>query len=543
MVLAFACAAHGAGGNHELYVIQTKPAAVVIVDTSQGTIAGKIPIQKDPTYAIVGSHGHFLYVLHGRRSFMGMGYLKPSRLSVVDLQNRRVARVIQLKAGINRMQLSTDGRTLFCFSDGNGLKPHPKRRDDASITAIDTASQQVKYVYRISTPASGILMTRDGSRIFAFTSSEFRGMSLGALIGKPTLKFKYPSEQMTVFTSGQEQPVATADLHRYYPTSSAFSPNQRLLFLLGQSHSLKGKLLHKNGTLDVVNVETGKVVQTYTVGQGPLRLVRLAHQPGLWIVGKDKMQFISDQGVLRAGQIFLDGEGSSGSPKLGGYPGELLALPGGRVAVSIVNKNGATDHRLALLDLTDQKVEKVVPVGRKGKRAEKKAARVGLAFGLGFASAGAAGAAGSPYYPAFTPSLSLSGGTSLIRGANGNDFYALDAASNGLTVVKSANGAVVSHIPIDSSSFYLWIPKSGRYLFCLGGNKVSVVDTDTNKQLTEDKLAGDLADGEINSNSSTLYLLTSKELDIWDGKGAKRIDSITGFNHALLIARGEGLTP
>lgn len=536
-VLAFACAAFGLEARHEVYVIETKPPSVVIVDTAQGTIVGRIPIRKNPDEALVGSHGRFLYVVQNHRGLMGIEYSKPSNLSVVDLKNRRVDRVIQLKTGVNRMQLSSDGRTLFCFADGNIMKSHPKPRDDASITSIDTASQQVKKVYRISTPAGYLAMTRDGSRIFAFTGGVFRGMTLGG-----SIKLKYSASQMTVFTKAQGQPLATVDLHRFYPTSGAFSLNEKLLFLLGERHACKGKLLQKGGTLDVVDAETGKVVHAYTVGPDPLRLVRLGQQPGLWIVGKEEIQFISDQGALSSQGIFLNGKGPSRSPKLDGYPGDILLLPGDEMAVLITKKDGATEHRLALLDVKEQKVEKVVPVGRKGTRVGKKLGRFGLDLGLSLASAGAFNAAGSPYFPLFVPGLGLSGGMGLARRADGKYFYALDAASHDVTVVRSADGEIAGQIPVSSSSLLLWIPKGSHYLICFGGGTTYVINTDTNKPTAERKISGSFfRDVEANPKTLRLYLLTDRELQVWDGSDGKEVKSIPGFKHALLLVRGDGL--
>ncbi len=76
-VLAFACAAFGLEARHELCVIETKPPTVVVVDTQQGKVVEKIPVEKNPTYAVAGSSGRFLYVLHDQRSLMGLGALKP----------------------------------------------------------------------------------------------------------------------------------------------------------------------------------------------------------------------------------------------------------------------------------------------------------------------------------------------------------------------------------------------------------------------------------------------------------------------------------
>lgn len=79
-----------------------------------------------------------------------------------------------------------------------------------------------------------------------------------------------------------------------------------------------------------------------------LILTCVANQQGLWIVGKDEMQFVSEKGVLSPKRIMLDGKGSSTGIRLGGLPGDMLALPGDKMAVSVVNDKGDSDHRLRL---------------------------------------------------------------------------------------------------------------------------------------------------------------------------------------------------
>lgn len=534
-VLAFACAAFGVELKHELYVIQTKPPSVVVVDPERGNVVDSIPVQKDPTDAIIGSRGRFLYVLHEQGGFSKVfaGVQKPlkaARLSIVDLENRRVDRVVHIGTGVNGMQLSRDGRTLFCFADGNNWKWRNewKPRDSANITTIDTASQKLTNIYRINTPASNLVMTRDGSRLFAFSAGYGRRHLVQNLIG----------EQMTVFERAQEHPLAYVDLQSHL-LSIRFSADQKLLFLLGESRDAKGKAVHEGGTLDVVDVETGKILHAYTVGKDPQQLVRSAHQPGWWIVGKEKIQFISDRGVLNTEQIFLDGEGPSGGAKLNGYPGEALLLSGSKMAIAIAKANGRPARRLALVDLKGQRVVKLVPIGRKAVRARKETTRFALAMGLSVGLGVAGMAAGCPYCttPYFDPWSLLSGSSGLARSEDGNYFYALDAASNDVTVMKSADGVVAGHIRVDSSSSHLWIPKGGRYLFCLGPKKISVIDTDSNKQIAESKLAGNLVDEEIDHDTSRLYLLANKELDVWDYKNAKQLRSVPGLGHALHIAR------
>lgn len=533
--------------KHELYVIQAKPSVVAIVDTERGVVTTKIPLEKNPTHAIADSQGRFLYVAHNG----GVYPPNPGLLSIVDLAKGTVIRQIPLGFAMTRLQFSQSERELFCFAQGKMMisKRHKlKPGQEATVTIIDTTTQDIKAVRRLEGLADDFVMTQDGAKVFAFSPSLrppsmgdaiAAGLSLGILMTKALPK--NVNQEMTVFGGIAEQALTTTPLQNHLQ-SVAFSRNEKLLFLLGQNLTAPDK----GGTLQIVDVESGKLLRTEAVGADPQRLIRLGAEPGLWLAGKEEMRFLTEDGVLAQERLLLNKTKNDepAGKELDGYPGETILLADRKVAVLITKKNGAPTNRLAVVDLEKQLVERIVPVGRSSVRAGKMAARIGLAVGLSVASYGVFSAAGAPSFMMFYPTFGGGHNENLWKREDGKYFYVLNNASNDVTVVQSADGAVSSHIPVDAMHYRLWMPPGGKYLFCLGGDKLNIIDTETNQKHAEHKLsAGALVAHEAVDHNARLYLLTGKELEVWDGKTATRSQVIFGISRPLLLVRRNQITP
>jgi len=93
---------------------------------------------------------------------------------------------------------------------------------------------------------------------------------------------------------------------------------------------------------------------------------------------------------------------------------------------------------------------------------------------------GALSAVGSPTFIYFIPTFGHGHNEQLLRREDGKYFYVLNSASNDVTVIQSSDGAITHHIPVDSSHYRLWRPDGGKYLFCLGGKELNIIDTETN---------------------------------------------------------------
>ena len=128
---------------HEVYVINTKPPSVAVIDAAEWTVVGSVPLAPNPTHAVMGADNRFLYVLH-KGIYRPEGLLEPgiAELSVVDIANREVVRTLPLAWNVSGITLSENGRYLLCLRQGR--KGNKKAKDEyGSVLIVDTRTNQV----------------------------------------------------------------------------------------------------------------------------------------------------------------------------------------------------------------------------------------------------------------------------------------------------------------------------------------------------------------------------------------------------------------
>ena len=362
------------------------------------------------------------------------------------------------------------------------------------------------------------------------------GLTLGLL-----LKMAMPKkvdQELAIFGGTQSAPQSAIPLNMHL-ASVARSADRKRLFLLGQTVAANGK---NAGSLQIVDLETGKASVPQAVGKDPLKLLKLGDRPGLWLTGQDELRFLAEDGTLAEQRILLKKPRQSmpedvAGEILDGYPGESILLGEDRAAVLVTKSNGAPVHRLALVDLNQRRVEAIVPTGRKSVRAGKLAAKIAITAAVAAASYGAV-SAGSPYFVYFIPGMGGGHNEALAGRNDGQRLYALNSASSDITVVQTTSGAVQSHIPVDSNAFRLWMPRGGKFLFCLSPNKVELIDTQTDQKTQSFKLSGGaIRDVQIDAESGRLLILTAKSAQEWDGASGRLIHQVDGLAKATQIIR------
>jgi YVTN family beta-propeller protein len=592
LLLAHTALAFGPDGL--FYVVNSKPPSVSVVDPATLKVVADIPLDKNPTRALVGPQNRFLYVLHD-------GLVRPDgtmkeaegRLAIVDLQTRETVKKIPLGWNVIAMAFFKDDRYLLCFGQGRARKKKPKDNEGATVAVIDTVKNELTSTLRVGKPAWVFVTTSDASRVFALGGSPFLGLSGDLLATLRLAGLPKPSKfTLTTFSGDSEKPIAELQLGNSIG-GMVLSKDQRSLYLLDQGFPPGKVKKGGNGAVHIVDVATGKLLKSHTVGAypGPLvvdgrtgavavtsivsrkdkrgklhllrgndllpagdvgehprSIVRIGDLRGLFVMSYTEMRFLPDDGPLATEAIVLNPATRGGAPSaaagqgLNGYPGELLYLPEqGKVAVLVTNTFGGPTNRLALVNLKDNKVECVITTGRGSVRAGKLIGAIAVTAAAAAGAGALAGAVGSPFF--VYPIVGFGGPPSvaLSAGPGGRFIYALNSSSNDVTVVGSTDGTVLDKIPVGGSRRIAVAP-GGNFLFAIGASHVTLIDTNTNKKHSEKQLEPErVRNFYADKDRSRVWVLTDKSLLVWDADKGNLVGTVSGFGepYILLRARGE----
>lgn len=581
--------------NRQLYVINSKPPSVSVVDPASLKVVAGIPLDKNPTSLLMGPHNRFLYVLHD-------GLVRPDgtrkeaegRLTIVSMETRETVKQIPLGWNVTWLVFSKDDRYLLCFSQGRAGKKTPQGDETAAVTVIDTARNEATSTFRTSKPAIFFGTTGDASRIFFLWGSPFMLASSDVLASVRLTALRKPSKfTLTTFSRESEKPIAELQLDNSIG-GMVFSRDEKSLYLLDHGFS-PGKLTKGgNGAVHVVDVATGKLLKSHTVGAypGPLAvdgktgavmvasivsrkdkrgklhvlradqlvaagdigehprsIVRIGDLPGCFVMSYAEMRFLPDDGPLAKEAIALNPALKGGPPSatasqgLDGYPGEMLYLAGqNKVAMLVTNIFGGPTNRLGLVSLKDNKLEHVITTGRGSVRAGKLIGAITLTAAAAAGAGALAGAVGSPYI--LFPVARFGGPPSvaLAAGPEGRLIYALNSSSNDVTVVNPADGSVLDQISV-GGSYRIFLAPGANFLFAIGRSQITVIDTKTNKKHSEKKLESEsIRDFYADHERRRVWTLTDKSLMVWDADNGSLISTIGGFGEPYFLLRPRGET-
>jgi len=591
--LAFAVALPGIEPKQGLYIINTKPASVAIIDLQEWKLAGTIPLDPNPSHALLHPQRRHLYVLHnGVLNPTGVVPTEPSKLSIVDLEERKPVRTMPLGWQVVKMSFLRDGRYLVCFGLGTAGSKKVTQQP-GSATLIDTEKNDVVATLSAGRLGSHLLFTRDASRIFALS----RG-------GAPAKKGAPPAARpvVTVFSPDQEKPLAEIELERE-AQDMALSRDEKWLYLLDQGAPSKNPASHRNGVVHVVDAEALKLVKSHEVGTlprgleldaqaesvavlaqvsakdqtgrlyqfrgseptgavdigaEPLFVRRLGERPGRFIFCYDQMRFLGDEGTAASSFVTLNYKPGvkRPTPELDfaggrGYPDEVLYLPGKDKAVLTVLARYRKDlwgplvtqptSKLAIVDLRENKVQRTVTTGRRGVKFGKALAMAALSVALSEAMTSLsyhtnysiAQASGQPYFfynvyrfnfmPA-APNLELA------ASADGKWIYALNTLSDDVTIIDSAEGEVLGHVPVGRGGRRVLLAPGGKFVVAHANKQITWIDTQTNKRHLEHQLpAGTVNALHVMEAAQRLLALTSKSLLVWDTEQGKLLTTVDGL--------------
>jgi DNA-binding beta-propeller fold protein YncE len=137
-----------------LYVTTEVDRTVTIVDPKTFKIVGAIPTGQDQSHMLVISHdGRFGYTAN----------VGPGTVSVLDLNARKLVRVVKVSGTVQRISITPDDRTVFTADQAS-----PR------LAAIDTATNTVKNWVSLPAVAYGTASTRDGRWLLVSLPNDYK---------------------------------------------------------------------------------------------------------------------------------------------------------------------------------------------------------------------------------------------------------------------------------------------------------------------------------------------------------------------------------
>ena len=437
--------------------VLTKPPVVQVRDASD-EIQASIPIDENPGKYVYSKANDTLYVVHNQKKGL-------HTLSAVNLAKKRVDQVIPIGAGEwVDMLVSDDGHRLYCFTESKQFSLSAERGMALvmpkgleapyapEVRVIDTATNKVVATdvwfddFNEGMPKHWMF----GGQFLASTDDGKLIMATKAFWGKPI------KDRLVVFKPQSSHPAFMIDPGGEV-VASMLSKDEKTLFVAVLQ---PGK--PPVGELIAVDLEKGTIAH-HSLSDPPTKLIRLGSNKELWIADGPEMRALSESGELSDRRIQLNKprkseEGNEGaSAFMNGQPGETISLGENRAAILIDNKAGGSQHRVALLDLKNLRVENIIPTMSEGEKARIRTGRILLAVALTAATGGNV---------IFIPNMGFRN-EALAARPDGKFLYTLDLESHEVTVVDVESAGFVKRIPVDHSVVKLQVSSDGKQILCM----------------------------------------------------------------------------
>ncbi len=566
--------------KREFYVVNVKPPSVAVADAKELKITAEIPLDGEPSYALTDKSGGYLYVLEDGL-FRANGLLKPGygKLAVVDLGSRKLLKTIPLGWGTKNVALSKDGRYLICLSLGKANSKDKRREDQATVTILDTAKNEVTASLSGGRLATQVVYNSDVSRLAVLSA----GMPAVKKKGTPAIK-----PAVTIFALDQEKPLAEIEFDR--ASEIALSSDEKWLYVLDKGVPSKKPAQFKDGAVNVIDLAEAKLVKTHDAGVWPQELfvdtddgtlsvlasnaikdpkgrlyrfrgaeledsVELGRDPqfirgigsqqGHLVVTLDDMRLVSGASPSN-GFVALNqpkGAPAAGVKTLGGnVPGEVLHVPQqNKLAMTLQSRYGVPTSKVALVDLKTNRVENVVTTGRGSVKFGTFMGAMALSVAMTslsyYANYSVAASTGQPYFfyqvYVFTPAAP---NIELTSSPDGQFVYALNTQTNDVTIIKVADGSVVDRIAVGGNCKRVALAPGGRFVYSYTPGQLDLIDTSTNKKHLEHKLES----GKINAlhvieRDKRIAALTSNAVLFWDSESGAAAGKIEGLHQPFLL--------
>jgi YVTN family beta-propeller protein len=283
ILLLVAAAAFAVEPEHEVYIVNRKPASIAIVNTATWETGASIKLPGKPGQALLAPEGRFAYFLVSGMVDPLKPPKKPAELMIVDMAERKILKSVPLGPRVARISLSPDGRFVIALSLGppvKGRSVDPALTDarkgrvhtGATLTLVDRSSGHSATVLPVGSPASSVQGTRDGSRLFVLATPD--GVTLLRELGddKRLSQLRSSSQRakstLSIYRPGQETPDRTVELD-CWPASWAITPDGKWVYFLDPGVPSANAHRYQEGELVVVDADAGKVAAVHKAGARP----------------------------------------------------------------------------------------------------------------------------------------------------------------------------------------------------------------------------------------------------------------------------------
>jgi YVTN family beta-propeller protein len=519
-----------------LYVVNVSPSSVSVVDSKRWEIVGNIPLYPDPSYALIGPENRFLYVLHnGLFDLRDQFTETPSVLSILDLSSRKLVRKIPVGWKVMNMSFSKDERYLVCFNPGRPAGDKVERVP-CSVTVINTQTNEVEATFSTNRSGKRALFTRDASRIFVLSDGEPADKKDKRPQVKPAL---------SVFSLNNEGPVAEIELE-YPALEMALSRDEKWLYILDYGHPSKKPKEHRNGAVHVVDMAAMKLVATHDVGIAPRELVVDPNTDAVTVVGLASVEEWRGRLYQLRGSELTPPVDIGFDPLRIGYPdpGETLYLPNqNKVAMTLLKSTDSglvPNGKVAIFNRNTNQVEHVITTGRASVKFGQFMGRLALSWAATtlsyYQGYYRARALGMPFFfyrvywfPGPKPNLTLA------ASPDGKYVYALNTATNDVTIIDSEDGSVFDKVAVGGDCRRILLSPGGKFIFSHTENRINLIDTETNAKYLQFRANGQINALYAREADRQIIALTSQSLLVWDTKTGGLVATIGGLGDPRLV--------
>jgi len=580
-------------GANRAAVLDYKPPRVVIVDTGLAKVLSTIPLADHPTKMLLSKRGDFLYVLNygggcerdllfpeppsGRQSFSE--WKKPSSISVIDLEKRRVVKILDLSWGVNNLQLTEDGRYIVVVGAGKHSKGKARPNEMGMVHLIDTQTNEVVSRTVVGRDQTAMVATRNAGRIFSLAANDYEGewshsgwAYVTAPEARPCGYAKTPkpgSFTLSVLGAAQTRPLAEIPLPGM-PSILKLSKDELWLYVLDLGRPDKNPEKNREATVYVIDVEKAALKDRYGVGAKPVgwevdpqkdefrvlsqrsveddvgilsrfeggalrSVTEVVSKPlMLWqskdfpqpvVVGKNEACLIDEKG--RPQRPCFDLSNMEFTRRVTcnecdrNLKMEIAYLP---QRPGLLFRSGRHGDQVMLADLVQHKTEPRFSLGSEGARTRKLAGNVAGDVLVGILTLGRIN----------PPDMDMPWQrTPVLQSPDARSAYITNTYTNEISELDTQSGKIEKFFPLGSFARGLALSPNGKLLGAFSKKKVLLIDTSTDEVRVDSDPPGDAIALLWIDGGARFLVQTTTALVIWETDSGQRSGVLNEFSRAI----------
>jgi YVTN family beta-propeller protein len=599
ILLLVSAAAFAVEPEHEVYIVNRKPASIAIVNTVTWEAGASIKLPANPGQALLAPEGRFAYVLINGMVDPLEPPKKPAELMIVDLAERKILKSVPLGPRVWRIGLSPDGRFVIALNQG-------RVSTGATLTLVDRASGHSATVLPVGSPASSVQGTPDGSRLFVLATPDgvplVRELRDDKRLSQLRSSPQRAKSTLSIYRLGQQTPDRTVELD-CWPAYWLITPDGKWAYFLDPGVPSANAGRYQEGELVVVDADAGKVAAVHKAGARPDHLSFDAPTGEItalsWASAKKdetKTQLLRFRGADALPSF--DAEDARFIARVPGVPGRWLvtgtamcAWPDGAspgTCITVANKRVEWDAQGHVISSsgTSTPANGKNSIGESQKEDQKEAAsgpllngvpddllavrggealavkagaRLGIVdlktnrlehaittgrgavrFGNNVATTAVAvflSATGSWVDLLLSPSISLSTPNNpMLAGPENDDVYALNTFSADVTIVDAKTGKAVAKIPVGGGCLGIGLTPNGRFVVAHSPGQITLIDTQSRKRALEHQLQDETVNAVYTLRQTPrIVALASRSLVVIDAESGKLVRTLEKFGDPIRL--------